>query len=265
AVRPQAAGGGLPRGGFRFGARAGALWQRAGRARVRVAASHAHAGTRTAAGEASASVVVEGDAAGDGPPQLSWQAGSEPGAPEPGSLSWSKGHGDWFFRHFDHAARTIISYMLGDSPLLRGRILDVGCGDGITDLGIALRCQPELLLGVDPFEGYQRLPSILEANGLDRSVLPACLRFAPFDANHLPFPDDSFDVVLSWGSLEHIAGGHLQALREIKRVLRPDGLLFAHPGLYYSNPGHHLGEFCDEPFFHLKRPREELRRFVLST
>ena len=263
-LRDQMDVGWLPRGTFRFRALAGSLWRSAGDAEVHATASHAVADERIAAGARGVSVVVEGGPA-DAQPQLAWQAGSLPGEPDIEALSWKKGHGDWFFRHFDHAARTIISYMLGDSPLLRGRILDVGCGDGITDLGIALRCQPELLVGIDPFAGYQRLPSILEANALDRSVLPDCLRFAPFDANHLPFPDDSFDVVLSWGSLEHIAGGHLQALREIKRVLRPDGLLFVHPGLYYSNPGHHLGEFSDEPFFHLKRPREELRRFVLST
>jgi hypothetical protein len=33
-------------------------------------------------------------------------------------LSWSRGHDDWFFRHFDHAATTVISYLLGDHPLL---------------------------------------------------------------------------------------------------------------------------------------------------
>ncbi|HET7403385.1 MAG TPA: hypothetical protein VFJ62_16435, partial [Usitatibacter sp.] len=31
------------------------------------------------------------------------------------------------------------------------------------------------------------------------------------------------------------------------------------------NIGHHLGEFSDEPFFHLKKPREEIRRMVLET
>jgi hypothetical protein len=76
-------------------------------------------------------------------------------------LSWSKGHADWFFRHFDHAATTVITYLLGDHPLLRGRILDVGCGDGITDLSIALRTQCEELVGVEPFRQYERLPKIV--------------------------------------------------------------------------------------------------------
>jgi ubiquinone/menaquinone biosynthesis C-methylase UbiE len=188
-------------------------------------------------------------------------------APTPplASLSWRKGHSDWFFRHFDHAGPTLISYMLGDSPLLRGRILDVGCGDGITDLSVALRTGCGELVGIDPFRGYERLPQILAQNGLPADVVPSNLRFMAEDANRLPFADDSFDVVISWGSLEHIAGGYERALREIRRVLRPQGLFFVHPGLYYSNFGHHLGEFSSEPHFHLKKSQDEIRRIVFET
>ncbi len=187
------------------------------------------------------------------------------GDPDPSTLSWRRGHDDWFFRHFDHAATTIGGYLLKDSSLLRGRVLDVGCGEGITDLGLYLRYQPELLVGIDPFGGFDRLPEIARANHVPLEPWPERLRFMREDANHLPFEDDSFDVVLSWGSLEHIAGGYGQALREIKRVLRPDGLLFAHPGLYYGNYGNHLGEFSDEPFVHLKRSSEALKELVLNT
>ena len=187
------------------------------------------------------------------------------GDPDPARLSWSRGHGDWFFRHFDHAAPTVGSYLLKDSDLLRGRILDVGCGDGITDLGMFLRYQPERLVGVDPFRGYHRLAEVAAAEHLPLEPWPEGLEFCDADANHLPFADDSFDVVVSWGSVEHIAGGYLQALREMKRVLRADGLLFIHPGLFYSNAGHHLGEFSDEAFFHLKQSREQLHDFVMRT
>lgn len=181
------------------------------------------------------------------------------------SLPWKRGYGDWFFRHFDHAATTIQSYLLGDSPKLRGRILDVGCGDGITDLGLALRTGCEELVGIDPFRQFERIPQILRDNHLPADLVPARLRFMPESANFLPFEDDSFDVVVSWGSMEHIAGGYLQALREVKRVLRPDGLFFVAPGLYYSNIGHHLDEFSSEPFFHLKMKEEDLKRLVLTT
>ena len=55
-----------------------------------------------------------------------------------------------------------------------------------------------------------------------------------------------------------------QALAEIRRVLKKDGLLFAHPGLYYGALGNHLGEFFDDPWIHLKIDRDELRERVLA-
>jgi SAM-dependent methyltransferase len=194
-----------------------------------------------------------------------WSLEAADGSPSLDQLSWRRGHDDWFFRHFDHAARTIISFMLGDSPLLKGRILDVGCGDGITDLGVFLRCRPEKMVGIDPFAGFNRLNEVLAENHLPLDALPEGLEFHAADGNHIPYPDDSFDVVLSWGSLEHIAGGYLQTLREIKRVLKDGGLFFAHPGLYYSNFGHHIGEFTDEPFVHLTHSHEEIREIIFNT
>ena len=180
------------------------------------------------------------------------------------NLSWKRGHEDWFFRHFDHAAATVVSYMLADSPKLRGRILDVGCGDGITALGVALRTGCEELVAIDPFRGFDRLPEILRANHLPADAIPKRVKYLGEDANFLPFADDSFDVVISWAAVEHFAGGYLQALREMKRVLRPGGLLFIHPGLYYCNAGHHLAEYSTEPFFHLRKSRDEIRDIVFG-
>jgi len=180
------------------------------------------------------------------------------------NLSWKRGHEDWFFRHFDHASATVVSYMLADSPQLRGRILDVGCGDGITALGVALRTGCEELVAIDPFRGFDRLPEILRTNNLPADTIPGRVKYLGEDANFLPFADDSFDVVVSWAAVEHFAGGYLQAMREMKRVLKPDGLLFIHPGLYYCNAGHHLAEYSGEPFFHLRKSREQIREIVFT-
>ena len=198
--------------------------------------------------------------------QPAWSVRSLPGTIPVEELAWNRGHEDWFFRHFDHAALVVTDYLLQRHPLLKGRILDVGCGDGLIDLGIFLRTEPEELIGIDPFRGFERLPEILAANHLPADVLAdPRLQFVAEDANELPWPDDHFDVVISWGSVEHIAGGYRRALQEMRRVLRKDGLLFVHPGLYYGALGNHLGEFFDDPFIHLKLPPDELRRAVLDT
>lgn len=198
--------------------------------------------------------------------QAAWTMQSAPGTPAIENLAWNQGHGSWFFRHFDHAALVVTDFLLKKHPLLKGRILDVGCGDGIIDLGIFLRMQPEELVGIDPFGGFNRLPEIVRENGLPPDVLDdPRLQFRAEDGNAIPYPDDYFDVVVSWGSLEHIAGGYDRALAEIRRVLKGDGLFFVHPGLYFGAVGNHLGEFFDDPFVHLKLPAEELRAAVLAT
>jgi SAM-dependent methyltransferase len=271
-VHAQLAAGGwdvswLPRGEYEVHALAARAGLPAGRYRAEIALWHRERGEPVKAGAAALEFDVAASAGGSGP-GLAWQVQSAAGSTPIDVLSWRRGPTDWFHKHFDHAARTTATYLLGDSPLLKRRILDVGCGDGITDLGIALRWKPEELVGVDPFRGYERLPQILRAAHLPLESLPDGLRFLPESANALPFPDDHFDVVLSWGSLEHIAGGYAQAFAEIRRVLRPDGLLMVHPGLFYSDVGNHLGEFRfarEEPYVHLKRSREWLREKILSS
>lgn len=193
-----------------------------------------------------------------------WEVDSVGATPTIESLAWRQGHKSWFYQHFDHASRTAIEYICGDSPLMRGRVLDVGCGDGVTDLGIALRYGPKELIGIDPFKGFERLPQILADNNLGHLPMPKNLKFMAEDGNALPFDDCSFDALISWGSVEHMAGGYDRALSEMRRVLKPDGLLFITPGLFYSNIGHHLGEFSTEPYFHLTHTYDEVRDIVFS-
>lgn len=54
------------------------------------------------------------------------------------------------------------------------------------------------------------------------------------DAEHLPFPDNTFDVVYSYGVMHH-SPNTLQCLREAGRVLKPGGslrvMIYHHPSL----------------------------------
>jgi len=180
-------------------------------------------------------------------------------------LPWQQGHDNWFFRHYDHAAIVITEQFLRRTPKLRGRILDVGAGDGITDLGIFLRYRPEMLVALDIVDYVQHLPSVARSHGVPITALPDGFRFCQCSAESIPYPNGYFDVVLSWGSVEHVKGGYRRVLDEVWRVLKPGGLFFVNPGLYYGPFGSHLGEFFTEPHHHLRMDERVLREHVLNS
>jgi len=81
----------------------------------------------------------------------------------------------------------------GGPPLVRGkRVLDLGCGDGRLALGVAPFATR--VDGLDP-----DAEAIAEAKRNARKAGVRNVRFAAGAAQHLPYPDAAFDVViLSW-------------------------------------------------------------------
>ena len=92
-------------------------------------------------------------------------------------------------------------------------ILDVGCGTGANLKMLAAYGNAE---GVDI---SSQAVDFCRQRGLDSVKLGAI--------EHLPYDDSSFDVVTALDVIEHL-DGDVAGLREIRRVLRPDGrvLLF---------------------------------------
>ena len=102
-------------------------------------------------------------------------------------------------------------------------ILELGCGDGTLWKRNAYRIP----------EGWDvTLTDLSEGilndakEGLMQYLSPDRFRFTPADARSIPFPDASFDAILANHMLYHVSGRH-QALKEIRRVLKPGGKLFA--------------------------------------
>jgi SAM-dependent methyltransferase len=99
----------------------------------------------------------------------------------------------------------------------RGRdVLEIGVGMGADHLEWA-KVSPRSLTGID------LTPRAIELTRarLDAYSLTSTLECG--DAEHLPFPDDSFDLAYSWGVLHH-SPDTPRAVAEVYRVLRPGGV-----------------------------------------
>jgi SAM-dependent methyltransferase len=94
-------------------------------------------------------------------------------------------------------------------------VLEVGVGMG-ADHAEWAKAGPRTLMGVDLTQNAVRhTQERLALYGFTSDVRVA-------DAENLPFDDESFDIVYSWGVLHH-SPDTPRAVREVHRVLRPGG------------------------------------------
>ena len=103
----------------------------------------------------------------------------------------------------------------------RPRILDIGCGSGISTLELARLSQGEIVAididqpALDKFD-----IRIRQAGLTDRIRSVNCSMF------DMDFPNESFDIIWSEGSIYAI--GFERGLREWKRFLKPAGFIMVH-------------------------------------
>ena len=111
---------------------------------------------------------------------------------------------------------TLRRYLPGWSP--RGvRVLDVGCGDA--GVLIAFAEAGARASGIEPYErSVERGRVRADEHGVEVDIRVGV-------AESLPFPDASFDLVTLDNVLEHVQDRE-RTLAEIRRVLRPDGVLY---------------------------------------
>ncbi len=94
-----------------------------------------------------------------------------------------------------------------------GDVLDVGCGTGYGTAYLAETANS--VTGIDISRAAIRLAT---------KRYPAHL-FRVMDAHQLGFPNESFDLIVSTENFEHLSD-QARHLRELRRVIRPDGLGF---------------------------------------
>ena len=123
-------------------------------------------------------------------------------------------------------------------PPPSGRALEVGCGEGRVTRDLVERGHD--VVALDPARTLARAAADADSTG----------RYAIADGHELPFPDDGFDLVVSYNVLQNVADLP-RAVREINRVLKPGGALC----VCVIHPVTDLGDFED----HADGPRFTLR------
>jgi ubiquinone/menaquinone biosynthesis C-methylase UbiE len=126
----------------------------------------------------------------------------------------------------------VVRWFRGIRPLAAGAdILEIGCGSGFGARMIAEHFAPRRLFlsDLDP-----RMVA-LAAEAVTGDA-PACFGFCVADAEALPFRSRMADAVFGFGFLHHVPDWR-SGLREIHRVLKPDGVYYFeeyYPSLYQN-------------------------------
>ncbi len=109
------------------------------------------------------------------------------------------------------------------------KVLDAGCGRGLLLVGAAKRLKSGRVTGLDSFR-----PEVLQGNSSESARDNAKLegvsekvRVESGDLRKLVYPDQNFDVVVSFLALHNLESeaDRAQAVKELYRVLRPGGRL----------------------------------------
>jgi ubiquinone/menaquinone biosynthesis C-methylase UbiE len=131
---------------------------------------------------------------------------------------YSHGHHESVLRsHRWRTAENSAAFLL-DDLLPDHDVLDVGCGPGNITVDLARRVPQGHVTGIDIAQAAIDAAQRTAHEGV------ANVTFALGDVYHLDFADDTFDVAYAHQVLQHL-GNPVAALREMRRVLRPGGLL----------------------------------------
>lgn len=173
---------------------------------------------------------------------------------------------EWFRAHFEYAADVVNHWLGSVVDLKTARLLQFGCGDGITDLALVLRHGAHAIHGIDVRQEYAKLPRIAsEQLGMTR--IPAALSFQTIKPSAaLRGQAPLYDGIMSWSTFEHVQRDQLlPILSDLCACLKPGGYFFLQiEPLFYSAFGSHLRRYDDVPWHHLLVDEDALWQVIDS-
>ena len=143
---------------------------------------------------------------------------------------YSMGYSEEFLRLLARRSAEKVAFHL--LPHLRPgmKLLDVGCGPGTISVGLAEAVAPGDLYGIDIEASQVAMAQAAAQAGAGEGNA----HFQVADVTGLPFEDNTFDVVHCHAVLMHVPN-LAQALAEVRRVLKPGGMVSAREGIAASH------------------------------
>jgi SAM-dependent methyltransferase len=128
------------------------------------------------------------------------------------------------YRNFRYRTEWHIPLLVPFSEAINKRVLEIGCGNGAD--GVRFAEHGAIYTGVDLTE------RAIEASRRHFELLNLAGTFQVENAESLTFPDESFDMVYSYGVLHHTPNP-AKAFQEVYRILKPGGKAIVM--LYHKN------------------------------
>lgn len=137
----------------------------------------------------------------------------------------------------------IMRYVFASGYVKDKIVLDVACGAGYGSHFLAIKGAKKVY-GVDIDKNALKIARTYYSH--------PSVEYIRGDVLSLPFPDNFFDVIVSFETIEHILDTE-KYISEIKRVLKPDGIFICStPNIKYTmHPEYHVHEFYPEEFWEL--------------
>lgn len=160
-------------------------------------------------------------------------------------ISGQTGENFWF-----KGKKELIDILMKNSKEKNLNLLNIGAGTG-ADLDVINKYGNVYLIDIN----QEALNLIPEKMYFEKKIC---------DATELTYPDNFFDIVCSFDVFEHIKND-FKAVREIKRVLRKDGLLFftvpAFNFLFSAHDKalHHFRRYNKKSLYNLLKNFKEIR------
>lgn len=157
-----------------------------------------------------------------------------------------------FRSRFEGLPRIIASWVEGVIDLSAANVLDFGCGEGVTALGMILKNRVRTLWAVDIMPDVDNCRARAREH-LGLESLPDNLHLQRIEPGADFAHGEQFDLIYSWSVFEHVEQSLLAGvLAQLRSKLRPGGHLFIQIApLYYSADGSHLFHRIPEPWGHL--------------